>query len=135
MGAVRSGLKYNLRQPKNQIEVWEQELAQGKITLREFGARLKADALRPIDLEMLTALFKASEAELNHYAGALQNAVIQPHEINTSVSREKERIIDGHIAALQEKLPLWKENLEKLFDFLQERRVTSGAGLLKLGRI
>jgi hypothetical protein len=37
------------------------------------------------------------------------------------------------VAVLRGKLPLWRQNLEAVFGFLEEFRITSGAGLVKLG--
>ncbi len=105
----------------------------GQITETELRARLKADAERPIDLEMLTSFCNAYEENLAHYSGVLQNAVLKPSDTGTSVWRVNEKEIDDHIAVLRGKLPLWSENLETVFDFLEELRITSGAGLVKLG--
>ena len=132
-GAENFELRYNLRPPRDRTERWTQQFMHEEITEAEFRARLKADAERPIDLEMLTAVHDAFQSQLSHYSGVLQKAVLKPSEAGTATWREKGQAIDEHIAALRGKLPLWRENLETVFEFLEELRITSGAGLLKAG--
>jgi hypothetical protein len=126
-------LRYNLRPPRDRTEEWTQQYMQGTITDVELRNRFKTDALRPIDLEMLTAFHNAYHDNLLHYSLVLQNAVIRPSEVGTSAVRNSEQAIDEHIAVLRDKLPLWRENLETVHDFLEELRVTSGKGLVKVG--
>ena len=132
-GADSFELRYNLRPPKDRTEEWTKQFMHGQITVSELRARFKADAQRPIDLEMLTAFCDAYQDNLAHYSGVLQNAVPKPSEAGTSAWRAKEKAIDEHIAVLGGKLPLWRENLETVFEFLEELRITSGAGLIRLG--
>lgn len=131
-GIDRFELRYNLRPPKDRTEEWTRQLDREQITEAEFRDRLRADAERPIDLEMLTTFCDAYQAKLAHYSGVLQNAVLKPHQEGTSAWRVNEKAIDDHVAVLRSKLPLWRENLETVFEFLEELRVTSGAGLVKL---
>lgn len=132
-GADSFELRYNLRPPKDRNEEWTKQYMHDQITETELRDRVKADAERPIDLEMLTAFCDAYQDNLAHYSGVLQNAVLRPSDEGTSAWRTKEKVIDEHIAVLGGKLPLWRENLEAVFEFLEELRITSGAGLVKLG--
>jgi hypothetical protein len=131
-GADRFELRYNLRPPRDRTEEWERHLMHGQITEEQFRSNLKADAERPIDLEMLTAFHNAYDDELAHYSGVLQQAVLKPSD-DAAARRDKEKAINAHVAALRRKLPLWTENLNTVFDFLEELRITSGKGLVKLG--
>ena len=131
-GPEKFELHYNLRPPKNRTELWTRQCMQGQITQAEFAALLKQDAERPIDLEMLTSFHEAYQANLEHYSSILGIAVVAPSEMNTSAYRKKEEAIDEHVAVLKGKLPLWRENMETVFDFLEELRVTSGTGLIVL---
>lgn len=132
-GADSFELRYRLRPPKDRTEQWEQQYMHGEITQTELRDRLKADAERPIDAEMLTSFCDCFQDRLAHYSGVLQNAVLLPSEECSSTCRAKEKAIDKHISVLRSKFPLWRENLETVFEFLEELRITSGAGLLKLG--
>ena len=133
MGVDVFEVSYNLRPPKDRTEEWGRQFMQGEIRLAEFGMRLKAEAERPIDLEMLTTFCKAYEENLSHYSGVLQKAVLRPEQVGTSAWRENEKAIDEHVAILCGKLPLYRQNLETVFEFLEEQRILSGAGLVKLG--
>lgn len=126
-------LRYNLRPPKNREEEWAQDVANGRLTHAEYCARLKADAERPIDLEMLTDFSDACLDDLKHYGEMLRLSVIRPSERSSSESRKRERAIDVHVSALREKLPLWKENIATVLEFLEELRARTGAGLAEAG--
>lgn len=132
LGTDRFELRYNLRPPKDRTDEWIKQHMEGQITDTELRARLKADAERPIDLEMLTSFCDAFQVNLAHYSGVLQSAVLKPSDQGTSAWRAKEKAIDEHVAALRGKLPLWRENLETVYEFLDELRITSGKGLVKL---
>jgi hypothetical protein len=131
-GPEKFELHYNLRPPKDRAELWTRQCFQGKITQAEFAALLKQDAERPIDLEMLTSFHDAYQANLEHYSSVLTTAVVAPREISAATYGKKEHAIEEHIAVLTGKLPLWRENMETVFDFLEELRVTSGTGLISL---
>jgi len=106
----------------------------GKLTDAELTAKLKADAERPIDLEMLTSVFEGYEGSLQHYSAILREAVPQPRKQGDRRALfEQERTIETHVASLGGKLPIWREHLEKVFEFLEELRVGAGRGLLTLG--
>ncbi len=127
-------LRYNLHPPKDRTEKWRKQFMEGQLSEEEMRARLRADAERPIDFEMLTTFCNAYQDNLVHYSGVLQTAVVNPSEAGSSVYQEREKAIDEHIAVLRGKLPLWRENLETVFDFLEELRIASGAGLIKVGQ-
>jgi|GEM_PF-6713712 hypothetical protein len=131
-GAESFELRYNLRPPKDRTELWVQQEMSGQITEEELRSRLKADAERPIDLEMLNAFYAAYQERLKHYSGVLQKAVIRPSEAGTLVVQENEEAIEEHISAMVSPLQLWRENLQTVFEYLEELRITSGAGLVKL---
>ncbi|MGE0536213.1 MAG: DUF4365 domain-containing protein [Pirellulales bacterium] len=107
----------------------------GEITETEYGALLKADAERPIDLEMLTAFHDGYRSKLSHYSGILQGAAQASYSSGNRDSWiDQERDIDAHVDALDGKLPLWRENLQTVFEFLEELRITSGRGLVTAGQ-
>lgn len=133
LGARKFELYYNLRPPSSRTEEWMRDCYQGRITEDELHDRLKRDAERPIDLEMLTAFHEAVEANLRHYSDILQKAVIRPSEDSRALRARRTREIDAHVSCLKAKLPLWVEQLETIYDFLDDVRLTSNLGLAKLG--
>ena len=72
IGTEQFELRYYLRPPKNREEKWTLQFMNGEITEADLGARYKADAERPIDLEMLTEFHNAYSANVENYAGVLQ---------------------------------------------------------------
>ena len=127
-------LRYNLRVPKDQVEMWTKQHMHGDLSDEEFASRLKADAERPIDLEMLTNVCDGYHENLAHYSAILQEAIARPSvQYDARAYAEQERSIDGHVAVLTGKLPVWKEHLETVFEFLDEIRLESGQGLVTLG--
>jgi hypothetical protein len=132
-GQEKFELHYNLRPPKDRTELWTRQFFQGQITKAEYAALLKQDAERPIDIEMLTSFHEAYQANLEHYSCILATAVVLPSEANAANYRRKEQAIDEHVALLGGKLPLWGENMETVFNYLEELRVTSETGLLSVG--
>jgi hypothetical protein len=127
-------LRYNLRPPKNKVEEWTQQVMHEKITESEYAAKLKADAERPLDLEMLTDVCESYERRLEHYSRMRQEVVPHPRKHHDQRSKaEQEETVDKHVAALTETLPVWHQHLEKVFEFLEGLRLGSGRGLLTLG--
>jgi hypothetical protein len=127
-------LRYNLRPPKDRVEAWTQQFMHGALNEAEYAACLKSDAERPIDLEMLTAVCDGYEKNLAHYSGILQGVIPKSGSRESASDRGKqERSIDRHAAALAGKTSIWRENLETVFEFLEENRVGSGRGLVTLG--
>lgn len=134
-GAESFELRYNLRPPKVRVEVWLKQEMLGQITEEELRSKLKADAERPIDLEMLAAFHDAIQGRLEHYSGVLQKSVIRPSEAGSSVVEINKNAIDDHISAMASPMSLWKENLRTVLEFLQEFRITAGHGLAKIGSL
>ncbi len=134
MGADRFELRYNLRPPKGRAEQWLRQLMHRQIRDQEFLKRAKADAERPIDLEMLKTFHDAYQDQLSHYSMIMQRAVLTPEQLHDRHRRHAaEEAIDAHVESLKAELPLWRENLRTAFEFLEEMRVTAGRGLAKLG--
>jgi hypothetical protein len=133
LGARKFELYYNLRPPTDLAEEWMRDCYQGRITEEEFRDRLKRDAERPIDLRMLTTFHEAYEANAHHYSAILQAAVVRPSEDNSHLRAQRMHQIDVHMSQLGAKLPLWRENWETVFDFLDDVRLSSNLGLEKLG--
>ena len=132
-GPQKFTLYYGLRPPANSVEEWMRDHIQGRITEAELRDRLRQDAERPIDLEMLTAFHESFEANLEHYSAILQKTVLRPSEDNPRLRAERTRDIDAHVKQLGERLPLCPEHLETVFDFLDEVRLSSNLGLVQLG--
>jgi ATP-dependent Clp protease ATP-binding subunit ClpA len=128
-------LRYQLRSPKNRVEEWNRQLMHGEITEEELGNRLKADAERPIDLEMLTAFTDAYQERIAHYSRTIQEAIPHSPPGERSAWRKQERSVDNQIAALTKNFPLWNENIETVFNFLDEMRVAAGESLVKIGEL
>lgn len=126
-------LRFNLRLPRDRVEEWNRQYMHGEITEEELRGRLKADAERPIDLEMLKVFTDAYQDRLTHYSGVLQEVLPRPHEAGTLAWRKRERAIDEHVEVLTGKLPLWNENFETVINFLEEMRVAAGSTLIKVG--
>lgn len=132
-GRDKFELRYNLRIPRDNVEEWTKQCFQGQISREELSALLKQDAEREIDIAMLNAFHSAYEQQMYHYGSVLQNAVIIPSQKTPYGLRQQELEIDKHVAALSGKLPLWKEHLETVMNYLEELRITSGAGLIRIG--
>jgi hypothetical protein len=126
-------LRYSLRPPKNRTEELTRQYMAEQISEEELGARLKADAERPIDLEMLTEFHRAYEAKLEIYSRILQALATQVGEAIPRDERKRDREIDTLVAELDGQMPLWIENLETVSDFLGEVRAEKGLGLITIG--
>jgi len=133
-GRDRFELFFGLRQPRTKEEEWARDCQHGKITLEELGRRLKQDAERPLDLEMLTTFHEHCNRNIAHYSSLIRAAAdaLRPQctlpEIETN-----ERTIAQHVKAMTAKFPLWSDNLKTVFSFLEEMRVRSRLGLVKVG--
>jgi hypothetical protein len=132
-GTKKFALYYGLRPPVSSVEELMRDHIQGRITEAELSDRLRRDAERPIDLNMLTAFHETFEANLEHYSAILQKTVLRPSEDHPRLRAEHTREIDSHVQQLGEKLPLWREHLETVFDFLDEVRLSANLGLVQLG--
>lgn len=132
-GPEKFALYYGLRPPANRAEELARDHIQGSLSEAELRDRLKQDAERPIDLEMLTAFHEAFATNLEHYSAILQASVLSPGEDSAELRAERTRAIDSHVKQLGAKLPLWVEHLETVFDYLDEVRLSSHQGLVQLG--
>src|SRR5208282_532168 len=124
-GAESFELRYNLRLPKGRIEELQRQLLRNEINEADFRARAKADANRPIDLEMLTTFYDGYQNYVETYSRVLQEIARLANPANGLNWRAQEKTIDKQIDVLRGKLPLWRGNLTTVFDFLDEMRVTS----------
>ena len=108
---------------------------QGRITQEQFRSQLKSDAERAVDLEMLKTFHEFYASRLEQFASFLQTvATPQRPTDHPGTARKLRAIADSHISdAVDTKAPLWKENLENVFEFLEEMRVGAGLGLICLG--
>jgi hypothetical protein len=132
-GSESFELRFNLRVSRNRVEEWNRQYMHGEISQDELRDRLKADAERPIDLEMLTILSDAIRDRFLHFSGVIQEVIPRPREAGTSTWRKRERRIDQHVDALRDKFPLWCDNFETVINFLEEMRVAVGDPLVKVG--
>jgi len=121
VGKDRFDLRYSLRPPRSAVEQAELDFMQGRITEDQFRKMLKADAERPIDVEMLDAFRDAYEERLAAYSRMLQAVIaIATDQRDPDAWRRREAEVDEHVAAMEAKLPLWKEQLATVFSFLAE---------------
>ncbi len=98
-GSESFELRFNLRVPRDRVEEWNRQYMHGEISQDELRDHLKADAERPIDLEMLTILSDAIRDRLLHFSGVIQEVIPRPREAGTSAWRKQERRIDQHVDA------------------------------------
>lgn len=108
-------------------------LSEGRITIDQMRAHLKADAERPIDLDMLDAFCDAYERRVCAYGAMLQTIIdlaADPRE--PDVRRRRESEVDEHVARMMDKLPLWQEQIRTVFAFLTELRASAGQGPVRL---
>ena len=126
-------LRYGLRPPKDQLEEWDLQFMQGAISEEQFGALLKADAERPIDLKMLDQVHGCYESSLENYSKILQGVVLTDASQGDRDDRHRHLKVDQSIAALSGKMPVWKEHLETVFQYLEKVRIGSGRGLVSIG--
>ena len=98
----------------------------GRLTADQVRERLKADAERPIDLDMLIVFCDAYEERLCAYSDLLQTVVeIATDQREPDVWQRREIEVDEHANRMMSKLPLWKERIGTVFDFLTELRAGS----------
>lgn len=112
------------------------ELEAGQITLDEMRARLKADAERPVDHDMLREFCDAYEQRVQVCSGMLQTIVeIASDCRNPETWRERESEVDRCVARMTEKMPLWTEQVRAVSEFLAELRAESGQGPVQVGNV
>jgi len=114
-------LRYGLRSPKNSVEQAEADFVQERITQEQLAMVLKADAERPLDIEMLDAFHEAFEKRLMAYSRMLQAVIaIVTDQREHEAWRRREAEVDSHVEEMQKKLPLWKEQVGTIIAFLAE---------------
>lgn len=112
------------------------ELEAGQITIDEMRARLKADAERPVDQDLVREFCDAYEQRVHAYSGMLQTIVeIAPDRRNPETWRERECDVDRCAARMTEKLPLWTEQVRAVSEFLAELRAESVQGPVQVGGV
>lgn len=134
-GRNKFELYYNLRSPINRVEEWSRDFMQGKISHDELKTRLRHDAERPIDLEMLKIFHETLNSKLEHYSRILQamsRVVNNQQNIDSWEDGQIEDELDLHVEAIEKKFPLWKENLQTCIDFLDELRVQERLGSVQI---
>jgi hypothetical protein len=133
LGADEFDLRYGLREPRSSSERLSFALYQGEISESEFRSRSQADAQRPIDTDMLRGFCDAYEYRLNLYGEMLQTIAEIATDERTSASwQHRESEIDRHVERLTGKLPLWREQLLTVHEFLSEMRASTGQGPVRL---
>lgn len=112
------------------------ELSEERITLDQVRKRLKADAERPVDMDMLRTFCDACEQRVSAYGAMLQTIVeIATEQRDSDAWRRRESEVDKHMDRMMVKLPLWKEQLRTVLEFLTELRASSGQGPVRLGDV
>lgn len=128
-GGDKYDLHYGLRQPRNRSEQLKVDFWRGKITEAQFRDGWKADANRPIDLEMLQIFFDGEEERLQAYADMRQTVIaIATDQRNPDSWQHREAEVDQHVDRMMAKLPMWTEQLGTVYGFLSELRADSGLG-------
>jgi len=109
------------------------DLAEGRITLEQMRERLKADAERPIDVDMVRTFCDGYEQGLLAYSAMRQTIIgIATDQRDPDAWRRRETEVDAHVDHMTAKLPLWKEQVQKVGEFLVELRASSGQGPVRL---
>lgn len=93
----------------------EADLCEGRMTLEQMRERLRADAERPIDLDMVRTFCGAYEQRLLAYSAMLQIIVeIATDQRDPDAWRRREVEVDEQVDRVMGKVPLWKEQLRNL---------------------
>ncbi|HUT58107.1 MAG TPA: hypothetical protein VNA25_09695 [Phycisphaerae bacterium] len=123
VGKDRFDLRYGLRPPRDAIERAEIDLFQGRITQDQFREACKADAERPIDIEMLDTFCNAYEDRLQSYSRMLQTVIaIATDQREPDAWCRREAEVDRHVEEMKAEMPLQKEQVGTVFTFLAELR-------------
>jgi len=121
MDKDRFDLGYGLRLPRNSVEQAQAEFMQGRITQEQLAMAFKADAERPIDVAMLDVFCDAYEERLMAYSEMLQAVIaIATDQREPDTCRRREAEVDRKIEAMEAKLPLLKEQVATVSEFLTE---------------
>lgn len=125
-------LMHGLREPRNPMERADIEGLAGIITREQRRAVYLANDPDP---KMLDKFFDAWEGQLEHFGAMLQAIIrIATDQRRHPLSRRGEEEVDRHVAAMEQKLPLWSEELEQAFRFLTEVRLDLDGKPVTLGK-
>lgn len=120
----------------------QNDLAEGRITLEQMEEQFKADAERPIDLDMFRAYSDTLLERLEHYTVMIRTICLIVVNLQRSAGRMRfgrwlrhEREVDECVGQLEVAMPLWVEQLRTVDDFLTELRADAGKGPLRCKRI
>ncbi len=118
------------------MEQLEADLAEGRITLDQLRERLKADAERPIDMDMLRDFCDAYERRVCAYSSLLRSIVeIATDQRDSDARGRRETEVDAHVTRMTAKLPLWQEQVRTVLEFLTELRADSAQGPVRVGDV
>ena len=96
----------------------------------EEQARLHRDVFRPIDRRMLDDLHRALMDRTVIYARILKAVIEDVHNRDDAVPRppyvNPDRTIAESVVALDAKIPLWKQNIQTVVEFLRDVRAQRG---------
>jgi len=132
LGADKFDLMHCLREPSNPMERADVEAVAGVITREQWRAVYRAN---DPDAKVLGIFFDAWERQLEHFA-AMQQAIIRiaTDQRRQPLSRRGEGEVDQHVAAMQEKFPLWSEEAEQVYRFLTQVRLDLDGKPVTLGK-
>jgi len=135
IGADRFDLLYGLRAPRDPIEELEVKCNLGEISEEELCEKGKAITLRPIDRRMFGAYHDYIVQRIVAYGELLRTIVqIATDERDPECWRRREVEVDGHVASLNQKSSLYKDELETVLTFLAELRVTASPDPVRCGK-
>jgi hypothetical protein len=87
------------------------------------------------DAKVLRTFCDAWEFQLEHYSAMLQAIIrIATDQRRHPLSRRGEGHIDQHVVAMEQKLPLWSEELEQIYRFLTQLRLNLDGKPVTLGK-
>lgn len=116
----------------------QDDLVEGRITLEQLEEQFKADAERPIDLEMFRVFSDTLRERLVHYTVMVRTVCLIVINLQRSsgsmrIGRwlRREREVDECVSQLETAMPLWVEQLRTVDDFLTEMRAEAGNGPLR----
>ena len=127
-----STLMHFLREPSNPMERADLDALAGIITSEQRQAVYLAN---DPDAKVLEAFFDAWEGRLIHYGAMLQAIIrIATDQRRHPLSHRGEREVDQHVAAMEQEMPFWSEELVQVFRFLMEVRLDLDGKPVTLGK-
>ncbi len=132
-GESRFHLHFGLRESFNRREAWQAELFQGAITREEFEKRMRGDATRPVDAEMIEALFTFLRSQLQVYSSFKVLIASTISDLATGLYDEQRELkIDEYAETLRREPPLYRQEMETLIRFLVGVRIEARLGCADL---